>query len=49
MFKTYKDKMQIRSIGKNPINYETVQKEMNTYEQKPINIDDFNNHKEDKV
>lgn len=41
--------MQIRSMGKNPINYETVQKEMNTYEQKPINIDDFNNHKEDKV
>ena len=45
MFKTYKDKMQIRSIGKNPINYETVQKEMNTYEQKPINIDNFNDHK----
>ena len=45
MFKTYKDKMQIRSMGKNLINYETIQKEMNTYEQKRINIDDFNDHK----
>ena len=45
MFKTYKDKMQIRSMGKNLINYEIVQKEMNTYEQKRINIDDFNDHK----
>ena len=35
--------MQIRSMGKNPSNYESVQKETNTYEQKLINIDDFNN------
>ena len=46
MFKTYKDKMQMRSLGKNPINYENIQKETNTYEQKPVNIDDFNDSEE---
>ena len=49
MFKTYKDKMQMRSLGKNPINYENIQKETNTYEQKPVNIDDFNNSEEADV
>ena len=34
---------------KNPSNYESVQKETNTYEQKPINIDDFNDIGEAKV
>ena len=49
MFKTYRDKMQIRSMGKNPSNYESVQKETNTHKQKPINIDDFNDLGEAKV
>ena len=31
MFKTYKDKMQIHSLGKNPNNYESARKETNTY------------------
>ena len=41
--------MQIRSMGKNPSNYESVQKETNTHKQKPINIDDFNDLGEAKV
>ena len=49
MFKTYKDKMQMRSLGKNPINYENIRKETNIYEQKPVNIDDFNNSEEADV
>ena len=49
MFKTYRDKTQIRSMGKNPSNYESVQKETNTHKQKPINIDDFNDLGEAKV
>ena len=32
MFKTYKDKMQIRSMEKNPNNYESIRKETNLYE-----------------
>ena len=39
----------MRSLGKNPINYENIQKETNTYEQKPVNIDDFNNSEEADV
>ena len=46
MFKTYKDKMQIRSIGKNPNNYENIQKETNIYEHKLVNIDVFNDSEE---
>ena len=49
MFKTYKDKMQMRSLGKNPINYENIWKETNICEQKPVNIDDFNNSEEANV
>ena len=49
MFKTYKDKMQMRSLGKNPISYENIQKETNIYEQKPVNIDDFNDSEEADV
>ena len=29
-------------MGKNSSNYESIRKETNIYEQKPINIDDFN-------
>ena len=47
MFKTYKDKKQLQSsMGKNPGNYETIRKETNIYEQKPVNIDDFNEAEE---
>ena len=49
MFKTYKDKMQMRSIGKNPSNYENIRKETNTYKQKLINTDDFNDSEEAEV
>ena len=37
------------SLGKNPENYENPQKETNIYEQKPINIDDFNEVQEKEV
>ena len=33
-------------MGKNPANYETIRKETNIYEQKPVNIDDFNEAEE---
>ena len=36
-------------MGKNPANYETIRKETNIYEQKPVNIDDFNKSKEAEV
>ena len=36
-------------MGKNPNNYESVWKETNTYEQKPINIDDFNDLEDAEV
>ena len=49
MFKTYRDKMQMRAVGKNPNNYESLQKETSIYEQKPINIDDFNDLEEAEV
>ena len=35
--------------GKNPANYETIRKETNIYEQKPVNIDDFNKSEEAEV
>ena len=49
MFKTYKDKMQIRSMGKSPNNYENIRKETNIYEQRPVNIDKFNDSEETDV
>ena len=50
MFKTYKDKILMeQSIGKNPANYETIRKETNIYEQKPVNIDNFNDSEEAEV
>ena len=43
MLKTYKDRKQLEtSMGKNPAKFESVRKETNIYEQKPINIGDFN-------
>ena len=41
--------MQIHSLGKNPNSYESVWKETNIYEQKPIEIDDFNDLEEAEV
>ena len=32
----------MRSMTKNPNNYESMRKKTNIYEQKPINIDEFN-------
>ena len=50
IFKTYKDKKQLEcSLGKNPENYESIRDETNIYEQKPINVDDFNEVKEKEV
>ena len=46
MLKTYKDKMQMRAMIKNPINYENIRKGTNIYEQKPTKIDDFNDAEE---
>ena len=42
MFKTYKDKKNIESLGRNPQNYENVCNEADVCEQKPRRIDDFN-------
>ena len=39
----------MRSLGKNPISYENIRKETNIYEQKPVNIDDFNDSEEADV
>ena len=36
-------------MGKNPRNYESIKKETNIYEQKSINIDDFNEAEEAEV
>ena len=49
MFKTYKDKKNIESLGKHPQNYENVHNETDVYEQKPIKIDDFNEVKEKEI
>ena len=46
MFKTYKDKKNIESFGKNPQNYKNVRDETNVYEQKSIKINDFNEDEE---
>ena len=49
MFKTYKDKNNIESLGKNPQNHENVRNETDVYEQKPIKIDDFNEAEEKEI
>ena len=49
LFKTYRDKMQIQSLGKNPINYETVRKETHVFQQKLMSVDDFNYAEEGEV
>ena len=43
IFKTYKDKKQLEiSLGKNPESYETIRNETSVFEQRPIEVDDFN-------
>ena len=49
MFKTYKDKKNIHSFGKNPQNYESVHNETSVYEQIPTKIDEFNEVEEKEV
>ena len=49
MFKTYKDKKNIESFGKNPQNYKNVRDETNVYQQKSIKINDFNEDEEKEV
>ena len=50
IFKAYKDKKQLgRSLRKNPNNYESIRDETNIFEQKPINIDQFNETAETEV
>ena len=49
MFKTYRDKKNIDSLGKNPHNYESVCNETSVNEQKPTKIDDFNDAEEKEV
>ena len=36
-------------MGKSPNNYENIRKETNIYEQKPVNIDKFNDSEEADV
>ena len=36
-------------MGKTPVNYKSIRKETNIYEQKPIKIDDFNESEEAEV
>ena len=46
----YKDKKNWETpLGKNPGNYETIRDETNIYEQKPINIDEFNDVEKTEV
>ena len=48
--KTYKDKKQLESsLGKNHENYENIRNEINIYEQKSMNVDDFNEVEEKEV
>ena len=49
MFKPYEDKIQLHAMEKNPINYENIRTETNIYEQKPVNVDDFNESEEAHV
>ena len=50
IFKTYKDKKQMESsLGENLDNYQSIRNKTNIYEQKPINIDDFNKAEEAEV
>ena len=49
LFKTYKGKKIIEQLEKNPQNYENNHAETCVFEQKPINIDKFNEAEEKEV
>ena len=50
IFKTYRDKKKWEvSLRKTPKNYKAIRNEKSIYEQKPINIDEFNDIEEDEV
>ena len=50
IFKTYKDKKHLESsLGKTPENYKNIHNETNIYEEKPINLNDFNEVEEKEV
>ena len=49
MFKTYKDKKTIKSLGKNPQNYESVRNQKNVYEQKLVKITILTRLKKNKL
>ena len=49
IFKTYKDKKKLESLGKKPKNYEDICNETCVYEQKPVKINDFNEAEEKEV
>ena len=50
IFKTYRDKKKWEvSLRKNPENYEAIRNEKSIYEQRPINIDEFNDIEEGEV
>ena len=46
IFKTYKDKKKLEKTGKNPQDYTLEKNESFAFEQKPVEIDTFNDHKE---
>ena len=49
VFKTYKDKKKIEQTGKNPQNYQVERRKSFKHEQKPIEIDIFNNEEKNEV
>ena len=49
VFKTYKDKKEIEQTGKNPQNYQAKRHDSFAFEQKPVEIDMFNNDEEKQV
>ena len=46
IFKTYKDKKKLEKMGKNPHDYTLERNESFAFEQKPVEIDTFNDQKE---
>ena len=49
VFKTCKDKKKIEQAGKNPQNYQAKRHDSFVFEQKPVEIDMFNNDEEKQV
>ena len=49
VFKVYKDKKRLSTWVKTPQNYQNEHTATNTFEQKPIKIDDFNDEEEKEV